>query len=287
MDNQKSVIEQLKDLAWIIDDLVCEPKVMDRFREMVLSWYQFECECRDAHLAWQKHKNDYMEKVRDSERLRDESAGPPEPEWELRYYVVRPPFEGKSVMGWTPDPWKTADAPVDTFQRKGTCATYASLLEAIEQLPYMEHETNGANLPAMRAFLRDVRSDLSHSLQEVDTVGARAKESPKAEAGSAEPKELIEPIADGPAPPNFLRWHGEQQELGPTLYRLAAFIWKRETVDLDDLRTKVWDPNQEVNDGTIRSTVSRLNKVLMTLNIPLSLSIRSEFLVCTWTNPPK
>jgi hypothetical protein len=85
--------------------------------------------------------------------------------------------------------------------------------------------------------------------------------------------------ADGPAPPNLFWWQRQRHELAPRLWQMLSAIWGRDTIPIEEVRQRVWgDEGEDVEDSTIRSTLSDLNARLDTIGVPWAYHLRRGYI---------
>lgn len=116
-------------------------------------------------------------------------------------------------------------------------------------------------------------------------LSEEAEEEPAATEGVA-----TAPVADGPRPPNLLRWQGQDHPIGTPrsrrLWQLLRALWHleegaaRSYQSLIDARC-VWE--DVPNDATIRSAVTRLNTTLPP-GYPWSYSVQGRYVVKVRSN---
>lgn len=91
------------------------------------------------------------------------------------------------------------------------------------------------------------------------------------------------PDKDGPVPPDLLHFKGKSIQLSPVLWKLLNCIWDKKAVSFDDVITAVWGRGEIVAEKyySLKSSVSRLNKKIVTEGISLgwSLKIKKKFVI--------
>jgi hypothetical protein len=87
----------------------------------------------------------------------------------------------------------------------------------------------------------------------------------------------------GPEAPNRLWWSGEPHKLSPRHWLLVSYMWDRDKASVQDMARYVWedeaDEGLNVAEGTIRSTISKLNAKLQHIGVPWTLSYRQGVIV--------
>lgn len=89
------------------------------------------------------------------------------------------------------------------------------------------------------------------------------------------------PKQDGLYPPNHLVLKGKTHELPPTQWRVLDFMWQRETAPLQDLAVEVWGGRDDVKDGTIKATLSKLNTKLLEYGCRVTFNVKSGCIIKT------
>ncbi len=83
---------------------------------------------------------------------------------------------------------------------------------------------------------------------------------------------------NGPIQPNKFAWNGKLIKLSPLLWRIADFLYTRESVEVEDLVESAWD-GREPTDPTVRARITELNKAFLLAEFPISFSFRKGLIV--------
>jgi len=106
---------------------------------------------------------------------------------------------------------------------------------------------------------------------------SESQEQPKAEPATREEQHYQPLAARRTEEPNLLWWDGRRYELPPVQWRLLNALWQEHRRTLDDVAEAVW--SQDVRDDRIRSACSKLNRQLAERSLPLSVSIKSGWVI--------
>lgn len=115
--------EWLNTVAWHVHDLVRRPAGLERFQENIWRWY-LHVKIRNSEIkGWEIRRDEHIDTVLASPRLRDKAAGPPrylgmtflasQPEWEW-WETIRPIHHLWRIMGvsgWAPSDLNYSDEP--------------------------------------------------------------------------------------------------------------------------------------------------------------------------------
>ena len=100
----------LTDIAWRVNALVRGPSVLERFHEKIWRWYLDVKILDSENNALERRRDEHIDAILATPRLRDESAGEPRPEWEWwetsRLIRVRDDVGSQDqrvdIEGWAP-----------------------------------------------------------------------------------------------------------------------------------------------------------------------------------------
>ncbi len=74
---------------------------------------------------------------------------------------------------------------------------------------------------------------------------------------------------DGPSKPQHFQWQGVKEKIPPIQHHLISIMWDRKPRDEDDVVEAVWGSKELKGDSSIRTAVSRVNRVFEDFNAPL------------------
>jgi len=133
----------------------------------------------------------------------------------------------------------------------------------------------GNYLIVFRACLQDLLADVVRHIGSLESVQAF-----HALPGNSQPvlqqdkKTLAHP--DGPHPPNCIRFNTKTVELEPIPWRLAEYMWSRDSALISDVCEYVWgEKSDAVSDSRINSARSKVNEALLKLGVTWSLGRKS------------
>lgn len=83
---------------------------------------------------------------------------------------------------------------------------------------------------------------------------------------------------EGPQPPCFLQWRGHRYDLPKHRWHVIWLMWGINCLEIEAVCEAVWG-DYEVEDSTIRATISHVNDDLEKADIPWRLHQKGGYLI--------